>query len=462
MARSEVRSEDRGEDLSGTVRRIAILVTSLDAAAGRQLMMAMPSHLARDVRKAMSAMTSIDPVEQRKVLAEFRAQAILSSEEARPQASSGASSPHSVDKAANQERMASAARGSAEFFPAHAVAQSHDDALAAKPVATATDGGVGGPWQQLEIEAITELLLGERASVIAVLLSQIPPGRAAAVLSQLPKSQHRNILTQLSRLGEIDPEAMAAIDDYLASRIADYHHRRASETESLGRMQELLAAATPELRSSWQEIITETDNPLARRLGIASEQAGSSRAMPAGQSQGMAQNKPITGRVSSRLAAGSPSAAGSAGSGQSLADLMAANVITTADAPVAQRASSGDEEPKVIPFPAVALERASHAGEIQEFEQILKLAPHQIARILAAADGQVVLLALAGASPAFMQRFTAMLDKQDSRDLQNRLKQLGTIHLQDVDEAQRRLCELASQVVAEIRRGNNPALAAAA
>jgi hypothetical protein len=314
----------------------------------------------------------------------------------------------------------------------------------------------------LEVDAITELLSGERASVIAVLLSQIPPGRAAAVLAQLPKSQHRGVLAQLSRLGDIDPEAMAAIDDHLASRIADYQHRRASETESLGRMHELLSAATPELKKSWQEIISETDSHLAKRLGIADESSLHSRTTDAAYAN-VAAASPGTARgVIAGHAKAEATAYGQLRPGQSVGDYMAASVVTTVDTSVLQRAGGGDDEPKVIPFPAVSTDRPVPAMEIQQFEQILKLAPHQIARVLAAADGQVVLLALAGASPAFMQRFTAMLDKQDARDLHNRLKQLGTIHLQDVDEAQRRLCELASQIVADIRRGHSTANAAAA
>ncbi len=123
------------------------------------------------------------------------------------------------------------------------------------------------PWQRLDVETLFELLRGERAPVIAVVLSQLEATRAARLLESLTPSQQRDAIATLSKLGSIDPEAMAAIDEHLAGRIADYHHRRASESESVGRMQELLAAASPDARGQWQSIIQETDVQLAQRMG---------------------------------------------------------------------------------------------------------------------------------------------------------------------------------------------------
>ncbi len=69
----------------------------------------------------------------------------------------------------------------------------------------------------------------------------------------------------------------------------------------------------------------------------------------------------------------------------------------------------------------------------------------EIGQVLAAADTEVILYALAGASPAFMKRFMSMLDRADSRALQARLKAMRSINLRDVDAAQSRLIELAMQ-----------------
>ncbi|MGN6543468.1 MAG: hypothetical protein ACTHK7_00345, partial [Aureliella sp.] len=259
------------DGVSAQVRRIAILVTSLDSAAGRQLLLAMPSQLARDVRKAMASLSSIDPEEQRQVLAEFRKQAISSGTPraasttepapARPTATAAASTSPRAAVASSSE-AAQIRTEPARDPSVHSAFEAADEDLAN------VDGA--RPWAQLDVAALTDLLRGERPLVIAVVLSQLQSRRAARLLEQFPREQHRAVLANLARLGEIDPEAMQAIDEHLASRIADYHHRRDSQSESAGRMQELLAAASPELRGHWQEIIADSDHQLATRLGIAS------------------------------------------------------------------------------------------------------------------------------------------------------------------------------------------------
>ncbi len=46
----------------------------------------------------------------------------------------------------------------------------------------------------------------------------------------------------------------------------------------------------------------------------------------------------------------------------------------------------------------------------------------------------------------FMKRFIAMLEKRDAKALEARLKEMRSINLKDVDEAQRRLCQLATDL----------------
>jgi flagellar motor switch protein FliG len=89
-----------------------------------------------------------------------------------------------------------------------------------------------------------------------------------------------------------------------------------------------------------------------------------------------------------------------------------------------------------------------------EFEQILHLPPWMLAELLSNTDSQVVLLALAGATPQFMKRFMNMLDRRDARALQNRLQQIGSIRLRDVDDAQRQIVENAARWTQE--RGPQP------
>ncbi|MGN6136876.1 MAG: FliG C-terminal domain-containing protein [Aureliella sp.] len=489
-----------GDGVQTQVRRIAILVTSLDAAAGRQLLSAMPNPLAREVRKAMAGLTAIDPEERRRVLADFHNQARSATSTSAPSALAPSAA------AANEPRRPAAGLDAAAATPPisetrgaglperesqASAGQWADDQQAGANSASAEIAGDdsaaegGRNWQRFDVPTLTELLRGERATVVAVVLSQLPPQKAVGLLEQFPRQLHRAIIESLSRLGEIDPEAMQAIDEHLASRIADYGHRRASESESLARMNSLLAAASPELRGHWQEIIAQTDQQLADRLGIA--------APP----QPVTARAPVTERASvttkssaTATTAEQPRMPEVAGAAPSLVELLGSGVVTTADnawhrgnasQTPAAGAGSGEHEtsdaPHVLPFPGAARpgttdrqrtahgrrEPEAHVGAITQLEQILELPTPDIAQVLSAADGEVILLALAGASPAFMNRFLPLLERADARALQAQLRRLDAINLQDIDEAQRRLCELASQFVrqSESPRGR-PAVQVAA
>ncbi len=447
----------RVDGVSSQVRRIAILVTSLDATAGRQLLLAMPQQLARDVRRAMASITSIDPEEQRRVLAEFRMQAMTSSD-----VGSTASPPSSLDSStpaptsSNSHSPMSAGSDSARGMQGvgqeqatqtngalhsgvHHASQVEGNASSTSP----TDAAGSAQWQRWDTDSLTELLISERAPVIAVVLSQLPPVQAARVLERIPKSQHRYVLAQLTHLRDIDPEAMRTIDEHLATRIADYHHRRMTETETAGRMQQLLAAASPEMKGDWQSIVADTDRRLADRLGLAVPQAAvAASSLP----QSVNKSEPVATASSRTAQPQNTQRAAANSSAASLLDLLASNVLTTADQSLASTNSNRDDEPRIIPFPT-ARRQGSASGAITDMHQILDMPAEQIAQVLSETPGDVVLLAIAGATPQFMLRFNAMLEKQDARTLHQRIRQLGPINLQDVDAAQRRLCLIASRIV---------------
>ncbi len=452
------------EGISSKVRRIAILVTSLDASAGRQLLMAMPAELARQVRRAMTQLGHVDPDEQRQILAEFRMQAIKASDDssALPDAIPTAPPRPQSAQTSHVPLMPDDDRTEAMHTPPIGFSSSNAHARAAQgPMGS----GSGSGLTNLDTTTLSELLRGERATVVAVVLSQLEPQRGAELLSKLPKALQREAIVSFSRVGQIDPEAMAAIDEHLASRIADYHHRQAGESESTNRMHELFAAAAPELRSDWQSTLCQAEPLIAARMGLAptATPSASASSVAAKQSAGPVVHQVVNQAVHQVVKQTSQPAANEAGHqavsaprrtsrSASMLELLADNVVTTVDVGVAKTLAEvsssasdiqDDSRARILPFP-----NKSHADAAERtirFEQILDLPADEIGQILAAADTEVILYALAGASPAFMKRFMAMLDRADGRALQARLKQLRAINLKDVDAAQRTLCELAAR-----------------
>jgi flagellar motor switch protein FliG len=74
-------------------------------------------------------------------------------------------------------------------------------------------------------------------------------------------------------------------------------------------------------------------------------------------------------------------------------------------------------------------------------EKLLKLDPEMLAQLLSSLDSQTVLLALAGASPQFMKRFSSMLEPEDAKVLDQRIKRIGSVNLRDIDAAQLRMVQ---------------------
>lgn len=80
------------------------------------------------------------------------------------------------------------------------------------------------------------------------------------------------------------------------------------------------------------------------------------------------------------------------------------------------------------------------------FAQFENLDTLTIAKVFQAADTDLTMLALAGASRAFVDQVVAQLPARESRRLQRALEQLGPTSLADVEHAQREIVRVAEQL----------------
>jgi flagellar motor switch protein FliG len=86
-----------------------------------------------------------------------------------------------------------------------------------------------------------------------------------------------------------------------------------------------------------------------------------------------------------------------------------------------------------------------------EFEDLLGFADEALAATLRDADPELVWLALVGAPPAWIERFLELIPESDARQVRHELTHLGPTRLSDVEEARRRLAELARQLAVQGR-----------
>ena len=71
------------------------------------------------------------------------------------------------------------------------------------------------------------------------------------------------------------------------------------------------------------------------------------------------------------------------------------------------------------------------------------------AKVLHAADAQLSLLALAGATPELVQRLLKQLPPRDARILERKMETLGPVRLRDIEHAQQQLARIAGQLAAQ-------------
>lgn len=81
------------------------------------------------------------------------------------------------------------------------------------------------------------------------------------------------------------------------------------------------------------------------------------------------------------------------------------------------------------------------------FEEVTLLPPKDLVQVLHSATPDIVLMALRGAPDPFYQRVRKLLTPRDAKRLDSRMNQSVTLSLREIDQAQRRLAEIASDLL---------------
>ncbi len=462
------------ESIPNNLRRIVILVASVDAATARQLLLQLPTEVAKEVRRSLQRLGPVDPVERQRIITEFQATAArqVRSAPQYDQATQRIDSatqrndyrPQTVEPHRSQQinHQLSSANPSqpgiplpieAAITPGFTTTSEYalGSSTATRSAADETPDSKG-IWKRMDTRALSRFLAGERPTVIAVVISQLAPELGVELLQQLPVEMHSDVLQRLVHLQDIDSEAMQAIDDHLAERLKDYEHQVNSEAESTRRVSSLIALAPAPLQRIWLSMLREANTSSTFPDTNAQAQETPGRA-PLGASAQVytADINPAQALLNNEI--------------NPYLDMFG-SVITTADSPLAANAPHStvktidevsppvtvapSDNSHIIPFPGptttVPLNNVDRSLLQLDFERILQLSSQQLAHVLTQADSQTVLLALAGASPGFMKRFYLLLTKSDAKILASRLSQIGPLKLRDIDEAQRQIVELTGKL----------------
>ena len=248
-------------------------------------------------------------------------------------------------------------------------------------------------------DTIARHLQREHPQTIAVVLAHLPPAKAASLVAHFSAELQAEVLERVATIEEMDSEVVREVERGLEVVLAKDLQRARRRGSGVATLEAILNAAG-EAREQLVQNVARRDQQLAEQVAPAVVHKAAAPQMPT----------------------------------------MPRRRLETPESPAERLVKSTRQEAPLAP-PAI------------EFAQLAQLDDRAWARLLRAADVQVSLLALAGATPELVDRLLSQLPPGDARALQRKMEQLGAVRLRDIERAQEHLARIATQLAArgEIR-----------
>jgi flagellar motor switch protein FliG len=340
------------QNLTPSIRKAAVLVSTLDERAAEAVLAQMGDEMAARVRSAVVELDEIPAKEQQSVLAEF-----FAGQASQMPAASGDDQGVELDVSPSGQVLSSS------------------PAKASEPAKVAPFSFL----HEVPPRETARRLAREGAQTIAAVMAQLDPHLAAQLLEALPADLATAALERMASLDNPSPDALAEIADQLRRELLPLA-RPAQRSTSLAGMHALLAAMDETVRDRVLNGLRNRNVRLADQLENEGRTGGQTRY-----------------RV------------------ESLASEM----------------------------PGPAGRRDSQAAPLVEFEDLLTLSDEALRRVFAAADSQIVLLALTGAPESLLARILCQLPPGNAATLRKRLNCPGPVRLSDIAAAQEALAAVA-------------------
>ncbi len=215
------------------LRKVAIVVSSLDRQSADLLLEKMSPEDADRVRRAILEMDAVDPKEQRRVIDEFL------NAGPRPRVRPDADSQVVFARLAARSEPSPAAGSRPRMFES---------------------------LGEMSAEGLAAILATERPQTIALVLSHLPPEIAGKVLVQFPPQVQPEVFRRLVDLEETDPEILAEIEASLRDRLAQAFALPRKRVAGLSAVEGILNASDRRTESQLYRNLTSHDQQLAAQL----------------------------------------------------------------------------------------------------------------------------------------------------------------------------------------------------
>ena len=415
-----------------SLRKGAILISSLDPRSADALLDQMDEELAARVRRAAMELGDVPREEEERVIREFLQAGSLTPSQEHPGIE--------LDDSLVQRFSASEERRSSTTTPAAPAEKGRFHFL------DRADG-----------EAIAPLLANESPQIVAVVLANLPPQRAADVLQRLPLPMQTEVIRRLSDLDATDPEILREVEEQLGHLLQDHLHRHQRRSKGMAIVKDILAAAGSQNRDQLLAGLASRDQHLAeqitgggggRRVPPLHEVAGPEREKadaPASiPSIAPRKRRALPKDWKARHASNSPAnpwltARDDVFQDRTMASHSAAKEVAESVAPPAKAVEMDRPEPETIAF---------------SFAELEQLDVNLLARVFRRVSPQVAILALAGAPPALSHRIESQLPPREAAQWRRKFTALGPLRLRDVEHAQQQVAAAAVALIREESRNS--------
>ncbi len=382
-----------GRERDGMLRRVAIVLNSLPPSVAAELIGTVPPGSKQAVRRAMSTLQDVDPLERRRAFQAFQ----VSVEQQRQTGTSQAAEipnhqPSRFDASSGGNTESSAAR----VVSGHSIRQSSTSptvaAAAASPMAFLND---------VEDSVLLRLLRGEHPQTIALVFASVSPEKAGRVLPLLDARTQTETLGRIGRLQELPETAIADVAEHFKQRI-----REQGQDDSKSHGKNALDAILAAMPSSKRAPVAISQPP-----AIGPSRIPSNSMFP--------RSEQPTHDLAHKLKIAE----------QTLPDSM------DAAGPDHSHRPSTSLRPEMVtdqPNVRTQVNLKSTDSIARHLEQ---LSPTDLCQALARVDTRTAMLALCGLPNRVAEAALSKLPKAESKKVRAAMNSLGSLNLRDIDDA---------------------------
>ncbi|TWU50899.1 Flagellar motor switch protein FliG [Rubripirellula tenax] len=370
------------------MRRIAIVLTSLPSSVAAKLMGSIDQDSKQTIRRTMATLADVDPLERHRALQAFKVSVKRQPESAASINGDRFESSRSIDDtfvSALHTTSSNSVLKNRTIDPAHH--QNNQSPL--------------GFLSDVEDDHLVELLSGEHAQAVAVVLASLSPVQAARVLPRLESNLRSSALSRLGRLGDISETASAEVANHFRARLSNRQTSQSNHTTTSGRRAlDAILAVMPS-----QSTANVAPEPAVSEVPVATTR------------------------------------------NHAVDDIYQSGAIDSIDSPPDLRIAEHTLVDSTPPSPAPASQPSTAKNRTDEsFESTDAIHLHLVslsASDLCAALGQVntrdALLALCGLPTAKANAVLAVLPRDQAKTVRAQMNSLSSLNLREIDRAKERV-----------------------